>query len=532
MSRSRLTSPLIGFAPIAALLVLAAIAGTMRLRAYDLFWHLATGRWILEHRALPETDPFRFTSEAAPWVNHEWLFQVAQRLVELAGGLDALVIARSIVAVGLAALLYHAFRRAGTPAAGATVIAAVALLGARPRMMMRPELASLVALPVMLALLQSYRRTRSWRPFFWMVILVVVWANLHAGVLIAPIVAGAYLIGARLPGGNGAGRGGETSLPWGRVGLVPAALALAVALNPHGIDIYRVPFRIARALEGVPVVNPEWLPAWAAPQPALIIGMIGLAALAAWTALESRRIDPATGLATVALAALAVSGVRHQGLFFLGAAFFAAECVSDLTRRHAKRAQALEGVQGAMLATVVCLLVSGWCLFPPPSGPLRPRQGPYSFGLGLEPGRFPVDAAEQIARRPELGAMYNDVAFGGYLTWRLYPPRQVFIDGRNEVNPELLREVAAARSDSRRWDDLLGRFDIDVALVRYDDRLRQVLTPGSSPDGKRGVTYHTTNALLFPASRFALVYWDDQAMMFVRRTPDRGSWLARDEYRF
>ena len=118
------------------------------------------------------------------------------------------------------------------------------------------------------------------------------------------------------------------------------------------------------------------------------------------------------------------------------------------------------------------------------------------------------------------------------MSWRLYPSRRVFIDGRNEINPQLLRELAAARNDSRRWNDLLARFDIDVALVRYDDRLREVLTPGRAPDGTHAVTYHTTNALLFPVSRFALVYWDDQAMMFVRRTPERASWLARDEYRF
>ena len=47
----------------------AAIAGAFGLRAYDLFWHLASGRWIVEHRALPTTDPFRFASEAAAWVD-------------------------------------------------------------------------------------------------------------------------------------------------------------------------------------------------------------------------------------------------------------------------------------------------------------------------------------------------------------------------------------------------------------------------------------------------------------------------------
>jgi len=518
--------------PLGALLLLAAVAGTLRLRAYDLFWHLATGRWILEHRELPAADPFRFTSDGSPWVNHEWLFQIAQRAIEALGGLDALVIARTLVVVGLAAWLFHALRKTGTPVAASVLIAAIAMIGARPRMMMRPELVSLVALPVLLGLLQSYRRTRSWRPLGFAALVVVIWTNAHAGVLIAPVVAGAYLVGARLPGGSGRGRGGETPIPWNRVIVVPAVLALAVAINPHGFDVYRVPFRIASALQGIPVQNPEWLPAWAAPQPALIAWAVALAALISWAAYRCRRIDPATGLATLALAALAVSGVRHQGLFFLGAAFLAAECVADLVRTEAHGASVFEGARGAAIATVFCLLATVWCIVPPPTGPLRPRQGPYSFGLGLEPGRFPVVAAGEIARHPDLGHVYNDVAFGGYLVWRLFPGRQVFIDGRNEVNPGLLREIAEARSDSRKWNRLLEDHEIDAALVRYDDRLRKVVRPAGAPGGAPEVAYHTTNALLFPNRLFALVHWDDEAMLFVRRNPDRVGWLAASEYRF
>jgi hypothetical protein len=518
--------------PLGALLLIAAVAGTLRLRAYDLFWHLATGRWILEHRELPAADPFRFTSDGAPWVNHEWLFQIAQRGIEALGGLDALVIVRTLMVVGLASWLYRCYRKTGAPAAGAVLIAGIALVGARPRLMMRPELVSLVALPLLLGLLQSYRRTRSWRPLVLAALVVVGWTNAHAGVLIAPVITGAYLVGCRLPGGSGRGRGGETPLPWSRVVLVPVALAVAVAINPHGFDVYRVPFRIASALEGIPVQNPEWLPAWAAPQPALIAAAVALAALVFWAAYRCRRIDPATGLATLALAALAVSGVRHQGLFFLGASFLAAECVADLLRTEARGATIFEGAHGAALASAFCLLATVWCVVPPPSGPLRPRQGPYSFGLGLEPGRFPVVAAGEIARHPDLGHVYNDVAFGGYLAWRLFPGRQVFIDGRNEVNPALLREVAEARSDSRKWNRLLQDHEIDAALVRYDDRLRKVVRPAGEPGGAPEVAYHTTNALLFPDRSFALVYWDDEAMLFVRRNPDRVAWFAASEYRF
>ena len=127
------------------LLAFAAVAGTFSLRAYDLFWHLATGRWILEHRALPKTDPFRFTSDGVPWVDHEWLFQVVARGMELIGGLDGLVLFRAAIVVLIAVVLLFSMRHNGTPQASAVIITAGALLLARPRFMLRPELFSLLA---------------------------------------------------------------------------------------------------------------------------------------------------------------------------------------------------------------------------------------------------------------------------------------------------------------------------------------------------------------------------------------------------
>jgi hypothetical protein len=500
-----------------ALLAFAAVAGTVRLKAYDLFWHLASGEWILGHRALPRFDPFRFTSERVPWVDHEWLFQVVIASIERAGGLPALVIGLAILVVALAALLFREMRLAGAPPAAAVLAVVFAVLGMRGRFFLRPELASLAFLAVLLALLQHLRRTGSRKAAFLIPLLTVVWVNFHPGALIAPIISAAYLLGDRLPGGR-------RSIPLGLTLLVPALAALALLANPYGAGVFTVPFGIAEALRGLPGVNPEWLPVWKAPQVYFLAGVAALLGLAAVAGVRTRRIDPATGLAALALTALACTAVRHQGLFFVGAAFFAGEALADLSRSGWRERR--------FLAVTACVLAALWCVWPPSRGPLRPRQGTFRPGLGLEPGRFPEKAVDDLERRRGIGNVYNDVAWGGYLLWRLYPPRQVFLDARNEVNPGLLHELAAARSSEPAWTALLDRYRIDAALVRYDDRPRPVLSPPEVPGGPPRVDYHTSNALFFPRDRFALVYWDDAAMLFLRRTPARERALAGEEYRF
>jgi len=555
-SGSRLSRPGARLAT-GALLLFAALAGLFKIKSYDVFWHLASGRWIADHAAIPQTDPFRFTSHGAAWVDHEWLFQWLLYGAQRVAGLDGLIVLRSAIAVTLTVILLVTARRAGAPPAWAVLAVLPAVLGARPRLFLRPELVTLLCLSLLLLLLAEIRRTRGRRRLVLTglaVALVVPWANAHPGALAAPIVAAAYLVGTRLPGGRGRRRDGSVSaerVPWSIVVGLPALLAVALVATPNGWEIFAVPFAIGSSLHGLAAVNREWLPLWN-PQIARaslywFSAAAALVALAVVTLRRTGRLDPATGLAAAALATLAASSVRHQALFYVGGAGLASECLAGLARHRSAAetdpvpAAVIRGRRTARLATVLCLLAMVWVLIPPPTGPLAPRQGKYHPGFGLQPRRFPVELADRInswptretasGPRSELGPLYNNVAWGGYLLWRLYPPRQIFVDGRNEVNPELLRELEAARRSNLGWSDLLARYGVDGAVVRYDDRRIEILDPPARPGGEPVVSRHTPHSVFFPRDEFALVAWDDVGMLLVRRTPDRAALLAVSEYR-
>src|SRR5438105_313650 len=42
----------------------------------DTYLHIAVGRWIIEHLAVPYNGIFSATMPQAPWVAHEWLGEV------------------------------------------------------------------------------------------------------------------------------------------------------------------------------------------------------------------------------------------------------------------------------------------------------------------------------------------------------------------------------------------------------------------------------------------------------------------------
>ena len=56
----------------------------------DTWWHLATGRWIVEHHAVPHTDPFSYATAGKPWVAHEYLTDILMFFLHRAGGFIAL----------------------------------------------------------------------------------------------------------------------------------------------------------------------------------------------------------------------------------------------------------------------------------------------------------------------------------------------------------------------------------------------------------------------------------------------------------
>jgi tetratricopeptide (TPR) repeat protein len=110
--------------------------------------------------------------------------------------------------------------------------------------------------------------------------------------------------------------------------------------------------------------------------------------------------------------------------------------------------------------------------------------------------------------------MFNSYGFGGYIIWA-GGGRQVFIDGRYRrvYTPTEYGEYKGIMESAAAWRAGENKYGFDYALVEYDLLSRRfpehLLT---NPD-------------------WALVYWDNQSLVFVKRTPERAGLIAAREYR-
>src|SRR5262249_32397483 len=75
---------------VATLLTVATIA-LSSLTVFGFWWYLASGESSLATRSVPTTDPFSYTAEGRPWINHMWATQVLFTLLWERWGRFALI---------------------------------------------------------------------------------------------------------------------------------------------------------------------------------------------------------------------------------------------------------------------------------------------------------------------------------------------------------------------------------------------------------------------------------------------------------
>ena len=72
----------------------AAVFALRRLDNTDTWWHLAGGRWIVQHHHVPATDPLSWTVPDHPWINVQWLFDIVLYGLWQLGGASLLSVLR------------------------------------------------------------------------------------------------------------------------------------------------------------------------------------------------------------------------------------------------------------------------------------------------------------------------------------------------------------------------------------------------------------------------------------------------------
>ncbi len=235
----RLNRRLFRIALLLAALVLAAGAGRPMMDNVDLGWHLAQGRWMVEHGTFYRRDLLNYPTFGRPIVNEYPLFQLALYLSWKLGWWGPCLLTAAGY-VGLIALLARGAIRFRLEGSVLFILGLGALLVYLQLVFpLRPHLVTYLGTIALGLFLLRHRAVSDWRAFWPAALLQVAWANSHGGFLLGPAMVGCFGLEVVLRRGwNERRLPWETARTWTFVFLL---ILLACCLNPAGAAIFYPP---------------------------------------------------------------------------------------------------------------------------------------------------------------------------------------------------------------------------------------------------------------------------------------------------
>jgi hypothetical protein len=420
----------------------------------DSYWHIAAGRWIIEHLSIPSTDPFSHSMPNAPWTAHEWLAEVLLAVAYRIGGWGGVVLLTSGVYLVTMMLLTRYLLRYLEPVR-VFIVVAMAFFMAQPHILARPHA---LILPIMvfwvISLASSCEARRT--PPFWTLILIVLWANLHGSFPLALVFALTFAVEAVITA--------DTELRWLAMkqwGIFVAATLVATVLTPHGIDGWRFVADVHAMDFSLSTIG-EWRsPDFRHLQPLEIWLLFGAGIIL----VKGLSLPPTRVVLLLALLHLALKYVRHNELLGLVAPIIVAQPFGTQLSLMAKSSEQAEGLdlffaklarpsgKAAIIVALGMICIATFLSSNDPSVKPAPRVSPV--------------AALQAARDASaIGLVLNAYDFGGYLIFSGVPP---FIDGRADLYGDVFfkQYYDAVYSEKKQpLIDLLDQHKIDWTLLQ------------------------------------------------------------------
>ena len=223
---------------IVLVLMTALCAGLHTVGDSDMGWHLATGRWVVEHRQMPRTDVLSFTSAGEPWMYPPF----AGVLFFLVYGLFGYAGLSWFCALACLAVVAYLVRRGDL---GSAILALLAVVSIATRTAARADLFTTLFFALFLGELWAYHR--GLRSRLWLLpVIMLLWVNFHPGFVAGLATIGAYLL-VEIFDLLLAERRQAALIRLRRVWPYLAGCGVATLLNPWGAKIYATSVNLAGA---------------------------------------------------------------------------------------------------------------------------------------------------------------------------------------------------------------------------------------------------------------------------------------------
>jgi len=489
----------------------------------DVFWHLATGKFIVNSGfVIPSADVFGYVTAGTQWIPFEWGWDVLTYFIYTTGGISGLSVIRLVLVLLIFIPVIIIGKKTRFPLPLLTVILLLLAIGMLVRFTVRPHLVTYVFLMAEVFLLfysvfdPKYKKLFVLFPVFFLI-----WANLHMGVILGLAILVIFYISELL---NTRIAKRPAAIESRRFLLILFLSFLACLVNPHHYQTYIYAYTHSQMWMLDEILE------WKSPFDPRVSGyyyvklyffflVLGLIVL--YYSYKRKDFFPALLYAFAAV--YSTQSLRFIYDYFIIITIPIVVSIAYLI--NSNKSRRLNAVFSGRISFGVLSVFLIWLTVSLYNNSIYTGILNNKFretGWSVNEKFFPVQNFGFMDKEniPAISSnVFNSMRIGGYYIWS-FNNEQNFIDSRN-LNDEIMAEYKSIDGRQSGFEEKLKKYNIDCIVYSLP-----YLTTSAQEIEKNLVSF------LSRSENWKLIYWDDISLLFVRNDNKFKDIIDKYEYKY
>ncbi|CAN5634014.1 hypothetical protein BH10BAC5_BH10BAC5_00930 [soil metagenome] len=484
----------------------------------DFFWHLATGRYIVNTHSVPSADVFGFKTSGQQWMPFEWGWDVLTYGLYNMGGINIILAFRTLVFLLLFFLLFHLHEKFKVKLTVSLIMLTLLSFGIIDRLTPRPHIISLLFFVIVLYVIIDFRyfKRDNIKRIYYLPVLFLIWANMHMGILGGLFLLGIYFVSELLQYLYPAKFNSTEVKALSKDKMITLTIlcilsVLVMFVNPNFYQTYIYAYSHTK-MKLLDTIN-EWRSPFDSFASSGFVGTIYKAFLFAGLvvlAYAYKKKDLFFALVFIGFVIYSVRAVRFTVDYLIVITFFLTVAVNYYFVNFKSYGLKSFLFNSPVLKGIIALFLLFFIInFP---GKLYMDYLKYYrvFGYGIDSDFIPVQMFDFIKENKitEIGERpLNHFGTGGFLIWN-FPNAKNYIDSRN-LNDNIFDEYSQLMAKKPGFEKKLNEDKIDYVIYLAPDLVRQ----------PQEMETTIISFLSKKSDEWKLVFWDDKSFLFVKNIP-------------
>jgi len=492
----------------------------------DVFWHLETGRFIVQNGYIPSADVFGFMTSGTAWIPFEWGWDVITYLIYNIAGYYSLSVFRTLIVMTAFGVIVYVLWKNEISLSLIVLFSVLLVFSSLGRFSIRPQVVTYLFFILILYIFYRFKNNYKGEKSFIVVppIIFLLWANMHMGVLLGLAVFGIFVVSEEIEYffiyKKAKSDEEKTKNKYLVYSFVLSIIALLI--NPHFIETYLYALRHSE-MQMLEEIN-EWKSPFSDPAVSfyyvkIYIFFLFTGVIILYYSLKKKELFPA--LLYIVTGIYSVRGLRFISDYMFIIFILWMVALGFLFRKtNINNTLDKLPVKAVLTLLIVFLIVKA-----ADNSLYKDNLNNYfrETGLTVNDRYFPKAMFDFIEKEDinKIGSKpFNNLKIGGFFIWN-FPESKNFIDSRN-LNDNVYAEYKEIDLRKPGFENLLEKSGVDYVIYSTP-----YLTINTSEIRRNIISYLSTDT-----TDWKLIYWDDISFLYVKNLPKFGSLINKYEYKY